>query len=211
MDAWARGNRLAACEVFYFRAFSHCATPVKVSLAALDSTFPDALQPRVFELLIAEFIGAKPPGIPATGKPAAPQLNGKEISGVAHLDEAGKMHLSVRDPKATTTNDAARRLTYVTLRAHELLTTNAKASSKDVVVPILKHWRCYTGNTRPLLAQDKGLHREGGMIWLDGPGKDEADKFIKEIQDSATTGAWNAGNGRAKVKSPTPAKAKKAT
>jgi len=26
--------------VFYFRAFSHCVTPVKVSLAALDSTFP---------------------------------------------------------------------------------------------------------------------------------------------------------------------------
>ena len=31
--------------VFYFRAFSHCATPVKVSLAALDSTFPPSAFP----------------------------------------------------------------------------------------------------------------------------------------------------------------------
>ena len=31
--------------MFYFRAFSHCATPVKVSLAALDSTFPPSAFP----------------------------------------------------------------------------------------------------------------------------------------------------------------------
>jgi hypothetical protein len=178
-------------------------------ISKIATTFPDALQPRVFELLITEFLGAKPAGLPSTGKAAAPELNDKEISGIAHLDETGKMHLSVRDPKASTTNDAARRLTYVTLRAHELLTGNAKASSKEVVVPILKNWRCYTGNTRMLVAKDKGLYRESGMVWLDGPGKEEADKFIKEIQDATTTGGWTAGNGRAKTKSPAPARTKK--
>jgi hypothetical protein len=36
----AGGNRLAVIEVFYFRAFSYCGTPVKASLAALDSILP---------------------------------------------------------------------------------------------------------------------------------------------------------------------------
>ena len=127
-------------------------------------------------------------------------MHGKEIKGIAHVDQQGKFRLSVRDQKAKNTNDAARRLTYVTIRAHEQLTGDANASSKDVIVPILSIWRCYTGNTRLALANDKGIHRNEGLLGLDTPAKEEADRFMKEMLDDKIEGAWKpaASSGKSK-------------
>jgi hypothetical protein len=172
------------------------------AIAKIVSSFPESLHGRVFEALVGQLLGdaSHDPAAPAKG--AHTKVHDKEIKGIAYLDEQERFHLSVRDPKAQSTNEAALRLTYVVIRAYEQLTGNAKASSKEVVNPVLDQWRCYTGNTRNVLAKDKGIHREGGLVWLDTPAKEEADKLIKEILDDKIKGAWkpSASSGKSRKK-----------
>jgi DNA repair protein RadC len=73
------GNRLAASKVFYFRAFSHCVTPVKVSLAALDSTFP----PSAFPLARSTTAPGSAAGV-VTGRAAKGQRAGEPDNWIFH-------------------------------------------------------------------------------------------------------------------------------
>lgn len=114
----------------------------------------------------------------------------QEIPGIAQLTEEGDFILTVRDIKAKSTNDAAIRLVHVVILAYEKLTGENKVSSKEILVPILKEWRAYTGNTRNEIAKHKGILRSGTKIYLDAHSKRDAQRFINEILDVSFKGKW---------------------
>lgn len=114
----------------------------------------------------------------------------KEIPGIAQISEDGDFKLTVRDLKAKNTTDAAIRLAHVTVFAYEKLTGEKKISSKKVILPILKEWRAYTGNTRNALAKHKGILRVGDKVSLDAHSKRDTEQFIKEILDDSIKGTW---------------------
>lgn len=124
--------------------------------------------------------------------PALEEIDG-EIPGIARLDETGGFRLTVRDLKAKSANDAAIRLVHVALRAYERLAGQKGASSKNVLVPLLKGWRVYDGNTRASLARHKGIIRTGDELQLDFHAQAEADQFISEILDDEIEGEWKPG------------------
>ncbi|HVL88122.1 MAG TPA: hypothetical protein VM681_09000 [Candidatus Thermoplasmatota archaeon] len=183
------------------------------SIANAVSLFPAPLQLRVMELMFAEFLadrfGAKP-AVAISGQESRPKVtsNGggplvleadgrKEIPGIAVVDGEGKLALTIRDPKASSASEAAKRIAYVTIRASQLLTGSETVSSKETVVPALREWRLLSGGIRQSLASDRGLHREGrDLLWLDKPAQSEADEFIKQILDPNVSGSWKPGRGR---------------
>jgi hypothetical protein len=114
----------------------------------------------------------------------------KEFPGVGLITDTGEFKLTVRDPKAKHTNDAAVRLALVTIYVYCKLTGEKAVSSKKIVKPILEDWRAYTGNTRPVLARHKGILRNGDALSLDQHAKREAESYIKDIRDDSVTGAW---------------------
>jgi len=122
----------------------------------------------------------------------------KEIPGVARLSENGTLEVTVRDLKAKSTLDAAIRLGLIAIRANEILTGSASLSSRKALVPILKDWRAYDGNTRPALARHKGILRNGDNLSLDAIAKKEAEKYIAEVLDDSISGNWNPDARRAK-------------
>ncbi|NIM05766.1 MAG: hypothetical protein GTO55_05965 [Armatimonadetes bacterium] len=125
---------------------------------------------------------------------------GNEIPGIAMLDADDKIHLTIRDIKAKSANDAAVRLALVAIRAHEKLTGQQEVSSRKVVVPILKGWRAYDGNTRVALADYRGIQRKGDLLYLDSHARTEADAIIREINDPQVKGNWTPKRQRGKSK-----------
>jgi hypothetical protein len=116
-----------------------------------------------------------------------------QIPGIAKLSSAGEVQLTVRDFKARSANDAAGRLVHVLLWATKKLTGNLSVSSKSVIVPALRKYRCYDGNTRSAIAKDKGLVREGDLLSLDFHAELLAEKYAKEILDPGSEGKWKPG------------------
>jgi len=116
-----------------------------------------------------------------------------EIPGIAMLTEAGELRLTVRDLKAKSANDAALRLAHIAIRAYQQLTGQKTMSSKNVLVPLLKDWRVYDGNTRATLARHKGIIRNGDELGLDFHAQADAEKFIKEALDNSIEGTWKPG------------------
>lgn len=114
----------------------------------------------------------------------------KEIPGIAQISEDGDFKLTVRDLKAKNTNDAAIRLAHVVVFAYENLTGEKKVSSRKLIIPILRRWRAYTGNTRNALAKEKGILRYGDKVSLDAHSKRDAENFINEILDDSIKGSW---------------------
>ncbi|MGH2396565.1 MAG: hypothetical protein ACRDFW_06165 [bacterium] len=125
---------------------------------------------------------------------------GKEIPGIASLSDSGELHLTIRDPKAKSANDAALRIAHVALYSHAKLTGQASASSKNLLVPILRKYRVYDGNTRGILAKHKGLLREGDELSLDAFCQQEAETYIKEILDPSTAGTWGPSSSGTRAK-----------
>lgn len=116
--------------------------------------------------------------------------NMNEIPGIARLTDEGSLKLTIRDLKAKNTNDAAIRLVHIIVFTYEKLTDENSVSSKVIVVPILKEWRAYTGNTRNVIAQHKGIIREGDLISLDAHAKLDAEKYINDVSDDSVIGSW---------------------
>lgn len=128
-----------------------------------------------------------------------------EIPGIARINDAGELLLTVRDLKAKNTNDAAIRLVHIMIRANEILTGEDEVSSRNVVSPMLKKWRAYSGNTRRAIADHKGILRTGDSLSLDAHSKREADEYINQVLDESIQGSWNPSGakkakGRKKIK-----------
>lgn len=121
---------------------------------------------------------------------AGDQSSTREVPGIAKLLDDGSFRLTLRDPKAKNTRDAAIRLALITIRAYTQLTGEPSTSSRKTVVPTLKYWRAYDGNTRTDLARYRGLLRAGDALSLDAHAIQEADRFIHEALDGSTSGAW---------------------
>jgi hypothetical protein len=116
--------------------------------------------------------------------------NRHEIPGIALISDNGDFRLTVRDPKATSANDAAVRLALVAIYAYCELTGENSVSSRKIVVPTLTTWRAYTGNTRATLAKHQGIIRSGDALSLDQHARREAEKYIREILDEGVEGSW---------------------
>jgi hypothetical protein len=125
-----------------------------------------------------------------------------QIPGIAKLSSTGDVQLTVRDFKARSANDAALRLVHVLLWATKRLTGRGSVSSKAVVVPALRKYRCYDGNTRTAIAGDKGLVRDGDELSLDFHAEQLAAKFSREILDASTEGKWRPGTTKRRAARP---------
>jgi hypothetical protein len=132
-------------------------------------------------------VGSETPARPTGNRPA----DEKEIAGIARVTPNGELHLTVRDLKARSANDAAIRIAHLTLLANERLNNSDSLSSKNVLVPILRRYRAYDGNTRGALAQHRGFARVGDQLSMDLHCKEEAEEFVKQILDPAVQGTWN--------------------
>lgn len=117
--------------------------------------------------------------------------NKREMAGIAQLQDNGNFKLTVRDLKAKNTNDAAIRLAHIVVHAYTTLTEEASVSSKKVLMPILREWRAYDGNTRGALAKHKGIIREGDLLSLDAHSKKDAEQFVGDVLDNAIEGKWS--------------------
>lgn len=134
------------------------------------------------------------------GKPETSTHGGgdkKEIPGIAILSDSGEFKLTIRDLKAKNVKDAAIRLVHVATRAYINLTGKSNVSSKSVILPLLKGWRVYDGNTRVAISRHKGIIRNGDEMSLDFHSQNDADKYMEEILDESVKGVWSpAGKGR---------------
>jgi hypothetical protein len=126
----------------------------------------------------------------------------KEIPGIARVTQDGELHLTVRDLKARSANDAAIRIAHLALLANERLNHSESLSSKNVLVPMLRRYRAYDGNTRSALAQHRGFARAGDQLSMDLHCKEEAEEFIRQILDPTVQGTWNPASKPTKKKRP---------
>jgi hypothetical protein len=72
-------------------------------------------------------------------------------------------------------------------------------SSKGLILPLLRKYRCYDGNTRTAIAKDKGLVRDGDLISLDFHAEQYAEKIVGEILDPSIEGKWKPGSNKRRV------------
>jgi hypothetical protein len=173
---------------------------MKIVGEALDNLSDPSARARVLAWVASRF------GLPNTTefkqqtmiREAPAQVTGGEIPGIARLSANGELELTVRDVKARSTLDAAIRLAHIVIYATERLKGDAGVSSKKVLVPILKDWRAYDGNTRTALARHKGIQRDGDTLSLDAIAKKEAEKYIAQVLDDSLSGAWNPNAKRSK-------------
>jgi hypothetical protein len=171
---------------------------------SLRSVNEEAAQARIAAWVTAKYGDASATPLPATSSAfsvagaTGNEPRAKEIAGIAKLSQTGEVQLTVRDPKAKSANDAAIRLVHVAIWASGRLTGQPAASSKGLLVPLLKKYRCYDGNTRGVLAKDKGLVRDGDLLSLDFHAEQFAEKVVREITDPTVEGKWKPGSNKRK-------------
>ena len=183
-------------------------TAVNEALASIDD--PE-IRNRVLRWVNDKF-GFVPSGVKPTrettrqrGLPSMSEVVAGEIDGIAMLTETGEFRLTVRDLKAKSANDAALRLAHIAIRAYQKLTGQKTVSSKNFLVPLLKDWRVYDGNTRAALARHKGIIRNGDELGLDSHATTDAERFISDALDNAIDGTWKPST-KARKRSASPEK-----
>jgi len=171
------------------------------SIAESVKNFPDALQGSVFNLLISNFLGESITKPNASQAPVHQEEGKTEIPGIARLDSSGNFNITIRNPKATSKEDAYKKLTYMIIRAYLMLKPGESGiSRKDVINPILKKWRLNDGNCRKFLANDVGISRDGDIFSLDVHASEEADDFMKQVLDDSVLTNWTISSRTAKKK-----------
>jgi hypothetical protein len=164
---------------------------------SLQSVAEEPARVRIATWVAAKYQGIAPASSSQGGverrSVAVTNPTGTQIAGIAKLSQAGELQLTVRDFKAKSASDAAVRLAHVAIWAAGKLTGELSVSSKKVIVPLLKKYRCYDGNTRGALAKDKGLVRDGDQLSLDFHAEQFAEKVVAEILDSTVEGKWTPG------------------
>jgi hypothetical protein len=168
---------------------------------AIRSLDDEAARTRVVNWLAAKYLGG---AVVTGGSPAAQisanpsngvaEVHANQIPGIAKLSPSGEVQLTVRDFKAKSANDAAVRLVHVVIWATAKLKGEPSVSSKNVIVPLLRKYRCYDGNTRGAIANDKGLVRDGDTLSLDFHAEQHAEKVVAEILDTGSEGKWKPGS-----------------
>jgi hypothetical protein len=173
----------------------------KVSKALSEIKDEDAIQ-RVLNWIMDKY-GAEPRqpnsssttqrpqslGVPS---PSNPQTNG--INDIGVITPSGDLKITIRDLKAKSAVDAATRLALVTIYTHQKLTGEEYTSSRKIVTPTLKNYRLYTGNSRRVLGNHKGIVRDGDNLTLDMHAESEAEAYLTEIRDSSISGSWSPTN-----------------
>lgn len=158
----------------------------------LVADYPENLQPIILDALISEFRAPNRPTASdharehqksTISKPKVAGSHSREIPGIALLNGDGDLKITLREVPGKTTNEKARQLAYIIIRVSEIFTGEPSVSSKRVLSPILKEWRLYTGNTRGVLAKDKGIVRDGDNLSLDVPAKKEADRILEQLRE----------------------------
>jgi hypothetical protein len=174
---------------------------------AIRSLEDEAVRSRVVSWLAAKYLGSAPVAGGPLSAPfgTAPSganvagIHANQIAGIAKLSPSGEVQLTVRDFKAKSANDAAVRLVHVVIWATAKLKGEPAVSSKNVIVPLLRKYRCYDGNTRGAIANDKGLVRDGDTLSLDFHAEQHAEKLVKEILDESSEGKWKPGPTKRRV------------
>lgn len=180
---------------------------------ALRSLEGEAARARVVSWLAAKYVGNLPHTDRSTDtrghvdKPNTDRLGRRanEIPGIGKLSATGELQLTVRDFKASSANDAAVRLVHVAIWAASKLTDSSTISSKHVILPLLRKYRCYDGNTRTALAAEKGIVRDGDSLSLDFHSEQYAEKVVEQILDASIEGKWKPGATRRRTSRSTPA------
>jgi hypothetical protein len=118
---------------------------------------------------------------------------GAEMPGIAMITSDNEFALTLRDLKAKSQLDAARRLAHVAIYSYARLFKTSDMPSVEVT-GLLKSWRVYDGNSRAMIANSQGLIRtkEGGIA-LDAHAKQEAESYIEEILNPEIKGTWAPG------------------
>lgn len=170
-------------------------------IAKIVAAFPESLQEKVFDTLVSELLGNKrgSDGIEPKIDKSNPliQVQGcSDLSAVATLTPEGLYHLSIRDLKATNAKDAVKRLVYVIIRSYTKLMNSPSVSRKDIVNPELVKWRLADGNSRGYIASDRGIIKQGDQLCLDIHAQNEADEYIRDIEDSEKIGSWKPGTAK---------------
>jgi hypothetical protein len=174
---------------------------MRVIDGSLQAVGDEAARARIASWIASKYGGLRPmatagfgvvPEVASSAGAARPN----EIPGIAKLSQNGELQLTVRDFKAKSANDAAVRLVHVVVLAAAKLTGETFVSSKGVVLPCLRKYRCYDGNTRRALAAEKGIVRDGDLLSLDFHAEQFAEKVFLEILDPAIEGKWKPGSSR---------------
>ena len=158
------------------------------------SQVDEAARSRIVSWLADKYMAKKSaPLVAGAADQKAISIESGEIRGIAKTSASGEVQLTVRDFKGRSANDVATRLVHVLVWATRRLTDAPFASSRHSIVPALRRYRCYDGNTRAVLARDKGLVRDGDNLSLDFHANELAEKFVAEILDANVEGRWRPG------------------
>lgn len=99
-----------------------------------------------------------------------------------------------RDVKAKSALDAVNKLVHISVYAYEKLTGN-KEIPRAIITKVLEDWRVNDGNARNYISKHAGIKKKGNgssaVLFLDRPGKLEAESFLSDLSNSDIGGTWN--------------------
>jgi len=167
-------------------------------IAKIVITFPEPLQGKVYETLISELLGKRADiGITGSKKDKVnPDTHvdvDDNLDAIATLTSDGQYHSSIRDLKASNAKDATKRLVYVIIQSYTKMMNSPSVSRKAIINPELIRWRLANGNSRDFIAKDMGIIKHGDKLSLDQHAQNEADQFIRDIENPEIIGSWKPG------------------
>jgi len=177
-------------------------------IAEVVKQFPESMQEQVFNRLVNEFSGIEPNSkgpIEETQAQNQSRVNNQpntpsDLKGICTI-RGDEYHLTVRDLKAENAKDAAKRLTYVLIYSYMQSMNSDSVSRKIIITPHLIKWRLNSGNSRGIIANDRGIIKNGDLYSLDYHAEEEAKAFIGQIKDNELTGKWIPGSSSRKKSS----------
>jgi hypothetical protein len=162
-------------------------------IAKIVAGFPEPLQENVYNTLVSALLG-KNVEISQSDKTDKSETTSdhadKKMSSIATITSDGKYHLTVRDLKASNSNDAMKRLVYVIIQSYIKLMKTKSVSRKEIINPEIIKWRLQNENKRGYIVSDKGILKDGDQLCLDQHAQNEADQFIQEIENPEISGTW---------------------
>lgn len=116
----------------------------------------------------------------------APGPEISEIPGIAYLNDDSEVIFTVQMPQARSANEAAVKLAHVVVHTYDVLKHERWISAPKALIPLLRKYDLYTGNTRKSLANHEGILRQGQQLSLTDAARAEAALIVRRIQEQAT-------------------------